>query len=707
MSAGGELGDFHAPGYVRCLRQNQGVTPAAPTASGASAVVVACTRGKSKAANWLRPEQVAVIPLELDLSSDPVMRRRLGKHWDAVFGLRRALQHDAGAACRAYLAASDERAVTGVKTVRGRLGLNRKAVEERAKVHVERAGWMRHHFTKAAALHVTDEVWESADRFLFWDSTGKRHGMPRVGSWWDFTRIPGRARSHTKPQPVWETYRLVGSLQGHLDRFGGGLIVAKAAALDSGRNVLAQPKHLRAPARADRSWWEYDGPLAVVYTGLPGGDLVLPVRLPQGSGQFERLAHFLHDPSAWHKIDLCRVRDRRAPGGWRYQAHLTILGAGWAGHATAEMRALAPTARIGGVDGNVSNIAVASIERASAEPSLLTSHVTAAGAQREATVREAKKARDRMRALDRSRRASNTSQYGLSKKQRARAERRHAAGLPQPTVDVPRGARAAHSRGIPKRAYRRDSLSRAYRDLRADHAAAASATVRRKDAFARQTAQAIVAAHGPNLVTEDVNIRTWALRWGRATAAFTPGRMLAHLADECIAAGGALLRASTFTTALSQHCTCGTRTKKNLSRRWHACPCGVEGDRDLMSAAMASTVVLTEPEDPRTATIDHALRERLHATVLAGRTQDFPVTAQFSGQETAQQEGPVRSTIHHNPAATSGTGEDGSLSDGASAGQGECPALPRNRSHGYPRGRRRHRRTSKHPTVQQSTQADL
>ncbi|MGH3562041.1 MAG: transposase, partial [Mycobacterium sp.] len=464
------------------------MTPAAPTASQASAVVLPRTRGKSKAANWRRPEQVAVIALELDLFSDPVMRRRMEEHWNAVFRLRRALQRDAGAGCRAYLAAPHERAAAGLKAVRGRLSLNRKAVEERAKVHVERAGWMRHHFTKATALHVADEVWESADRFLFRDSTGKRHGMPRVGSWWDFTRMPGRARSHTKAQPVWETYRLAGSLQGHLDTYGNGLTVAEAAALDPGQNVLAQPKHLPTPVRGDRSWWEYDGPLAVVYTGLPGGDLMLPVRLPQGSGQFERLAHFLHDPSVWHKIDLCRVADRRAPGGWRYQAHLTILGAGWAGPATAEMRALAPTDRIGGVDGNVSNIAVASIERDSAEPSLLTSHVAAADAQREATVREAKKARDRMRALDRSRRASNAGQYEMSKKQQARAERRQAAGLPQRTVDVPRGARAAHSRGIPKQAYRKDSLSRAYRDLRADHAAAASATVRRKDAFARQTA---------------------------------------------------------------------------------------------------------------------------------------------------------------------------------------------------------------------------
>lgn len=666
-----------------------------------AAAVAVRRRGKSKTANWRRPEQVAVIALELDLCGDAVMRRRVEKHGDAVFGLRRAVQRGAGAASRAYLAARHERA-GDPQAVRHRLGLSRKAIEDRAKVHVERAGWMRAHLTKATALHVADEVWQSCDRFLFCDSRGRRHGPPRVGSWWDFTRIPGRARSHTKTQPVWETYRLVGSLQGHLDTYGQRATIAAAGAVESGRSVLAQPKRLPAPAGNRRSWWDYDGPLAVVYTGLPGGDLVMPVRLAQGAGQFGRLAHFLADPARWHKIDLCRVRDRRAPGGWRYQAHLTILGPGWVGPTTAQLRQFAPTGRIGGVDGNVSNIAVASIDTHGERPAVLTSHVTATPDQQQITVREAKKARDRMRALDRSRRATNASQYRLSPNQQARADRRAAAGLPTRTVDTPAGARVATSAGIPVQAYRKDVVSHPYRDLRADHAAAASATTRRKDAFARQTAQAIVAAHGPHLITEDVDKRTWARRWGRGVAAFTPGRMLSRLASECTATGGTLLTASTFTTALSQHCTCGARTKKNLSQRWHICPCGIEGDRDIVSAAMAATVALTDTADPRTAHIDHNQRQRLHATVLAGRVHDIPVT-----RETAQHEGLVRSTIHHNPTTTPGAGEDGSPNPRAPAGQRERPALPRNRPRSYTRGRRRTRRTSTNPTIQQSAPADL
>jgi hypothetical protein len=361
------------------------------------------------------------------------MRRRVERHWEAVFRLRRALQRDAGALCRAYLAARNERAAAGNKAVRGRLGLDRKGIEAQARIHVERARWMRHHLTKATALHVAAEVWQSCDRFLFRDSAGQRHGMPRAGSWRDLRRIPGRARSHTKPHLAWETYRLVGSLQGHLGAHGtqSGLTVAEAAALEPGQPVLAQPRHLPAPTPPEGGWQAYDGALAVIYTGLPGGDLVMPVRLPQGAGQFARLAHFLASPQAWHKIDLVRVGDRRAPGGWRYQAHLTILGTGWASPATAASRAAAPAGRLGGVDGNVSSLAVASLPVPGAEGNLLTTHIRITGAQRAAAGRAANKARGRSRAMQRSRRASNAAQYQLSKKQRARADRRKKAVLPE------------------------------------------------------------------------------------------------------------------------------------------------------------------------------------------------------------------------------------------------------------------------------------
>ena len=133
--------------------------------------------------------------------------------------------------------------------------------EAAARAHIEASGWMRTHLTKAVGLHVADEVGESIERHLFADASGRRHGAPRVGSWWDFTRIPGRARSHTKASSVWETWRLVGSLDGHLARYRHPQLAAAvstgaaAAAQPAGTSILAQPSRLPAPAKPAAGSW--------------------------------------------------------------------------------------------------------------------------------------------------------------------------------------------------------------------------------------------------------------------------------------------------------------------------------------------------------------------------------------------------------------------------------------------------------------------
>ena len=165
------------------------------TASATSGDVVPRRRGRSKAPNFKYDGPVSVIRLELD-ATDERNRRRLEPQWEAVFRLRRAVQRDAAARCRAYWAAHQERA-EDPKALRERLGLTRKGMEAAAKKHIETSGWMRDHLTKAIGLHVADEVWETIDRHLLADASGRRHGPPRVGSWWDFTRIPGpRALAH-------------------------------------------------------------------------------------------------------------------------------------------------------------------------------------------------------------------------------------------------------------------------------------------------------------------------------------------------------------------------------------------------------------------------------------------------------------------------------------------------------------------------------
>lgn len=577
-------------------------------------------RGKSKAANFTYQGPVSVIRLELDASDDPA-RRRLERQWEAVFRLRRALQRDAAARCRAYWAAYHERA-DDPKAVRDRLGLSRKGIEAAAKVHIEASGWMRDHLTKAVGLHVADEVWETIDRHLFADASGRRHGPPRVGSWWDFTRIPGRARSHTKDQPTWETYRLVGSLDGHLSAYrhrqlpAGVRTAQQAAAQPIGSSVLAAPTRLPAPARpVSRSWWDHDGALAVVFTGLSSGELVLPVRLPSGAGQWPHLTHFLADPTIWHKIDLVRVRDRKAPGGWRYYAHLLIHGSGYQSASTIARREQIPAGRRAGVDANVSNLAVASFPDGQVGR-LAVEQIRCTDAQQKAAARAAQQARSRQRALDRSRRNTNAAQYGPSVRQDKRVQRRTAKGLPAKQIANPGGARHARADGVPLRAYRHDELSQRYQRTRCDHAAHARRTSQAKRARATEIAAAIVAAHGNRITVEDCRIATWARLWGKRIALFSPGMLVTSLAEECHAGGGTLTRAGTRSTAMSQHCLCGQRVPKTLSQRIHHCPhCGLRADRDIVSATVAACVELTDPDDPATAVVDyrlaHALRDGL------------------------------------------------------------------------------------------------
>lgn len=604
-----------------CMSPMASALPDTMAATSGDAVLGAPRRrGGSKAVNFRYEGPVAVIRLELDASDDRV-RRRVERQWEAVFRLRRALQRDAAARCRAYWAAHHERA-DDLKAVRARLGLSRKGVEAAAKTHIEASGWMRDHLTKAVGLHVADEVWETIDRHLFADASGRRHGPPRVGLWWDFTRIPGRARSHTKDQPTWETYRLVGTLDGHLAAYrhrqlpAGVRTAQQAAGQPAGSSVLAQPAPLAAPARpVSKSWWDHDGALAVVFTGLPAGDLVLPVRLPSGAGQWPHLAHFLADPTIWHKIDLVRVRDRKASGGWRYYAHLLIHGSGYQSASTVARRREIPVGRRAGVDANVSNLAVASFP--DGQPSrLAVEQIRCTDAQQKAAARAAQRARSRQKALDRSRRNTNAGQYGPSVRQHTRAERRITKGLPAKQIANPGGARHARADGVPLRAYRRDELSQRYQRTRCDHGTEARRTSQAKQARATAVAAAIVTAHGNRITVEDCRISTWARLWGKRIALFSPGMLVTALADECHAGGGTLTRAGTRSTAMSQHCLCGQRVPKTLAQRTHDCPhCGLRADRDIVSATLAACVELTDPDDPRTAVVDyrlaHALRDGL------------------------------------------------------------------------------------------------
>jgi hypothetical protein len=291
-------------------------------------------RGKNKQPRWKRDEGTELAFIRLPLDARPDDQARVERLYCAMCTVKRASRRDARAAVDAYRAGTSRRAEDPAAW-RRELGLTREGMERRAYRHVERSGWLGRHVTKALVTRQADEVFEtSIARHLFAGASGRRSGRPKTGRWWDHTRIPGRARSHTTDRK-WETFRLHGTLDGHLaayrhPRLENSVTPGRAAALAPGTSVLARPWRLKRPGRpAGRiptkatdpkskpktraaTWWDHTGPLTVVFAGGPdstAGDLVLPVRLPSGAGRWARLVRFLGDPTSWHKIDLVRRRD--------------------------------------------------------------------------------------------------------------------------------------------------------------------------------------------------------------------------------------------------------------------------------------------------------------------------------------------------------------------------------------------------------------
>jgi hypothetical protein len=556
---------------------------------------------------------LSILRLALD-THDPVHRARVEAMFGAAYQIRRAVQRDARDRCRAYWAASNERS-RDPSAVRDRLGLTKTALEYAAYAHLNGAPHLRRHVTKALAMHLADSVWAATERHLFRDTRGGRHGMPHGGRWFDFTRLPGRARLHTTANK-WETFRLHGALAGH------------RAAYTTTDGKFLQPHRLRAVT--SDAWWRYSGPLAVVFTGLPGGEVVLPVRLPTAPCNQPILDHHLADPSRWHKIDLVRRRDPNVDGGWRYEAHLMVLTTPYVSPGTGARRATAAMAtmdRVAGVDVNVSNVTVAS--HADGTDVRIT-RIERDAPMKQRARRGARAERRRRRALDRSRRSMNRAQYQLSKRQAKRARRRAERGQP-PVAAIPMGPRVANATGRPLQSYRKDQLSASYRRDRAAQAAEAAAAAQARRDHARQIAAELVAAHGTHFVVEDAPISAWSRRWGAAVAAFSPGVLVTAIDREARAvaavagARGGVERAATWPTALSQHCPCGARVAKALGDRVHACGgCGLRGDRDAVAAVLASFVVFGEAGTSASARVDYsATADALPAICAALSTSSF------------------------------------------------------------------------------------
>ena len=116
---------------------------------------------------------------------------------------------------------------------------------------------------------------------------------------------------------------------------------------------------------------------------------------------------------------------------------------------------------------------------------------------------------------------------------------------------------------------------------------------RRKTAYAKSQNRKIVneiLRHGKYIKTENVSVKGWQKRYGKAIAAKSPGFVQSELKRKVESTNGSFQKFSTRKTALSQTHLDGTRIKKPLSQRVHRDTSGFDMHRDLFSAYLARFV---------------------------------------------------------------------------------------------------------------------
>lgn len=116
---------------------------------------------------------------------------------------------------------------------------------------------------------------------------------------------------------------------------------------------------------------------------------------------------------------------------------------------------------------------------------------------------------------------------------------------------------------------------------------------RRKSAYAKSQNRKLVneiLRHGKYIKTENVSVKGWQKRYGKAISVKSPGFFQSELVRKAENAGGKVIKFSTSSTALSQTHLTGERMKKSLSERVHYDQTGIVMHRDLFSAYLSRYV---------------------------------------------------------------------------------------------------------------------
>ncbi len=158
-----------------------------------------------------------------------------------------------------------------------------------------------------------------------------------------------------------------------------------------------------------------------------------------------------------------------------------------------------------------------------------------------------------------------------------------------PDFDGKRGRKTITKKGKVKQGKRQWKKSANYRKF----ANKKRELERKKTAYAKSQNRKVVndiLRHGKHIKTENVSVKGWQKRYGKAISAKSPGFVQSELARKAERAGGSFTKFSTQKTALSQTHLDGSRTKKSLSERVHKDVTGITMHRDLFSAYLSRFV---------------------------------------------------------------------------------------------------------------------
>ncbi|WP_414581723.1 RNA-guided endonuclease TnpB family protein [Scytonema sp. PCC 10023] len=159
----------------------------------------------------------------------------------------------------------------------------------------------------------------------------------------------------------------------------------------------------------------------------------------------------------------------------------------------------------------------------------------------------------------------------------------------EPDFEIKKGHRTVKKKGKVKKGKRGWKRSRNYKKA----AQKKRELERKKTAYAKSQNRKIIneiLRHGKDIKTENVSVKGWQKRYGKAISAKSPGFVLSELVHKAEKAGGSVHKFSTSYTALSQTHLDGSRVKKSLSERVHHDATGVVMHRDLMSAYLSRFV---------------------------------------------------------------------------------------------------------------------